>query len=67
MTTATNNLEQTLLSSSLGQSVLDAIVQANIDMKTVSSSAVENLMRSEQRRRGDLGWASTDALCSVCG
>ena len=67
MTTAAQNLEQTLLSSSLGQSVLDAIVQANIDMKTVSSTAVEHLMQTEQRRRGDLGWTSTDSLCSVCG
>lgn len=67
MTTAVQNLEQTLLSSSLGQSVLDAIVQANLDMKTVSSSAIEQLMRTEQRRRSDLGWTSTDHLCSVCG
>ena len=67
MTAATQNLEHTLLSSSLGQSVLDAIVQANLDMNTVSLLAVENMMRMEQRRRNELGWTSCDSPCSVCG
>ena len=67
MTAAAQNLEQTLFSTSLGQSVLDAIVQANIDMNTISPTAVESMMQTEQRRRGELGWALVDKLCAVCG
>ncbi len=67
MTTAANNLESTLLSSSLGQSVLDAIVQANLDMNTVSQTTVENMMRVEEQRRGEPGRFSADQLHSVCG
>jgi DNA replication protein DnaC len=37
------------------QSVLDAIVQANINMNTISQAAVENMLRMEQRRRSELG------------
>lgn len=65
MTAATQDLEYTLLSSSLGQSVLDAIVQANINMSTVSQAAVESMMRSEQKRRCELGRMTSDNLCSV--
>jgi len=67
MTAATQNLEQTLLSSSLGQSVLDSIVQANIDLRTVSAAAIDSMMQAEQRRRVDSTWASSEHLCSVCG
>ncbi len=67
MTAATQSLERTLLSSALGQSVLDAIVQANINMNTVSLAAVESMMQTEQRRRSELGWSSADSSCSVCG
>ena len=67
MNAVTQNLELALFSSSLGQSILDAIVQANLDMNTVSPSIVENLIRSEQHRRGELGWTSHDSPCCVCG
>ena len=65
MTPATQTLEHTLLSSSMGQSVLDSIVQANLDLRTVSAASVENLMQAEQRRRVDAVWAQTDYACIV--
>ena len=67
MTAVTQNSEHTSISSSLGQSVLDAIVQANLDMNTVSPSTVENMIRSEQHRRGELGWTLFKNPFSVCG
>ena len=66
MAAAIQNLENTLLSSSLGQSVLDAIVQANVDMNTISPLTVESMMRTERRRRCEVGWTSFDKLRSVC-
>jgi hypothetical protein len=63
MTTATPTLEQMLLSSSMGQSVLDSIVQANLDLRTVSVAAIETMMQAEQRRRVDGVWASADYSC----
>jgi len=65
MSTATQTLEHTLLSSSMGQSVLDSIVQANLDLRTVSAASVENLMQAEQRRRLDTVWGMTEFACTV--
>ena len=67
MTATTQNLEHTVLSSAVGQSVLDAIVQANVDMHTVSQAAVESMMQTERRRRIELGWLSVDSAYTVCG
>lgn len=67
MTTATSTPEHTLLSSSIGQSVLDSIVQANLDLRTVSVASLETLMQAEQRRRLDAGWCTADHLHTVCG
>ena len=67
MTADTQSLEHTLLSSALGQSVLDAIVQANVNISTVSQAVVESMMRTEQRRRTELGWIAADSPCPVCG
>ncbi len=65
MTTATSTLEHALLSSSMGQSVLDSIVQANLDLRTVSVASVETLIQAERRRRVDTGWAMSDYACTV--
>jgi|GEM_PF-2944392 len=65
MTTAIPTLEQTLLSSSMGQSVLDSIVQANLDLRTVSAAAIETMMQAEQRRRVDTVWGSTEYSCTA--
>ena len=67
MTATTQNLEHTLLSSAVGQSVLDAIVQANVNINTVSQAVVESMMRTEQRRRIELGWMAADSPYTVCG
>ena len=67
MTATTQNLQHTLLSSAVGQSVLDAIVQANVDMNTVSQAAVESMMQTERRRRIELGWLAADSPYTVCG
>ena len=48
-------LEQTLLETSAGQAVYDALVQANVDLRTVSLELVKDMLTAECRHRQMLG------------
>ena len=66
MTAATLTQEQALLSSSLGPSVLDAIVQANMDLKTMPAPTIEKMLRYEELRQRKSRRQTSDCPCSVC-
>lgn len=66
MTAATLTQEQALLSSSLGPSVLDAIVQANMDLKTMPAPTIEKMLRYEELRQRKSRRQTSYCPCSVC-
>lgn len=48
-------LEQALLETEAGQSVYDALIQANVDLRTVSIDLVKDMLTAECRHRQMLG------------
>lgn len=42
-------LERQLLETTAGQAVYDALIQANVDLRTVSLELVKDMLRAEQR------------------
>ena len=48
-------LERQLLESDAGQSVYDALIQANVDLRTVSLDLVKDMLNAECRHRRLLG------------
>lgn len=44
-------LERQLLESNAGQAVYDALIQANVDIRTVSLELVKDMLRAEHRHR----------------
>lgn len=49
-------LEHQLLESDAGQAVYDALIQANVDLRTVSLELVKDLLRAEYRQRRLAGY-----------
>lgn len=48
-------LERQLLESDAGQAVYDALIQANVDLRTVSLDLVKDMLNAEHRHRRLLG------------
>ena len=58
-------LEQTLLETSPGRAVFDALVQANLDLRSVPPNTIDRMLDAEIRRRirsGGFG-ADNDLVC----
>lgn len=58
-------LERQLLESDAGQSVYDALIQANVDLRSVSLELVKDMLRAEHRHRRLLGYSSQRGGLSV--
>ena len=52
-------LEQQLLESDAGRAVYDALIQANIDLRSVSLELVDDMLRAEYRHRHRMGWPNS--------
>jgi hypothetical protein len=50
-------LERQLLESDAGQAVYDALIQANVDLRTVSLELVKDMLFAEYAHRQLLGYA----------
>lgn len=48
-------LERQLLESDAGQAVYDALIQANVDIRTVSLELVKDMLQAEHRHRRLMG------------
>jgi hypothetical protein len=51
-------LERQLLESDAGQAVYDALIQANVDLRTVSLELVKDMLRAEHRHRRLMGYST---------
>jgi len=58
--------EETLLATSAGRSVYDALVQANLDPRTVAAAAIERMLNTERLRRSKPGWPGTHNPLAIC-
>jgi hypothetical protein len=50
-------LERQLLESDAGQAVYDALIQANVDLRTVSLELVKDMLRAEYCHRRMMGYS----------
>jgi len=48
-------LERQLLESDVGQAVYDALIQANVDLRSVSLELVKDMLRAEYAHRRMMG------------
>ena len=64
MSFSSENLERELLETAAGQAVYDSLVQANVNLKTVSVELVKQMLLAEFRFRKLMG--SDRALLAVC-
>lgn len=55
MTFNSENIEQQLLESAAGQAVYDSLVQANVNLATVSVEAVKQMLLAECQFRKSVG------------
>ena len=60
-------LERQLLESDAGQAVYDALIQANVDLRTVSLELVKDMLSAEHRYRRLMGYSSLQASLSLRG
>lgn len=58
MSITNHQLESQLLESDAGQAVYDALVQANVDLRTVSPELVKDMLAAEIRHRRLMGLES---------
>lgn len=58
-------LERQLLECDAGQAVYDALIQANVDLRTVSLELVKDMHCAELRHRRLLGYSSQRGCLSV--
>lgn len=58
-------LERQLLECDAGQAVYDALIQANVDLRTVSLELVKDMLCAEYRNRHLLGFSSQRGCLSV--
>lgn len=68
MTFNSNNLENQLLASAAGQAVYDSLVQANVNLSTVSVEAVKQMLLAECKFRKAMTTSEgkTRKLMAVC-
>lgn len=52
-------LEQQLLESDAGRAVYDALIQANIDLRSVSLELVDDMLHAEYNHRHRMGWPNS--------
>ncbi|APZ91518.1 hypothetical protein [Fuerstiella marisgermanici] len=65
MSFSSNELEQQLLETSAGQAVYDSLVQANVNLCTVSAEMVKQMLVAECKYRQTIGYDSHSAM-AVC-
>ncbi len=58
-------LEQQLLESDAGRAVYDALIQANIDLRSVSLELVKDMLHAEYRHRRQMGWPKSRGYLST--
>lgn len=58
-------LEQQLLESDAGRAVYDALIQANIDLRSVSLELVKDMLHAEYRHRCVMGWPKSPGCVSA--
>jgi hypothetical protein len=60
-------LERQLFESDAGQAVYDALIQANVDLRSVSLELVKDLLCAEHRHRRLMGYSPRRGCLSVLG
>ena len=63
---SSNELEQQLLETSAGQAVYDSLVQANVNLGTVSVEMVKQMLVAECKYRQAVGMFDSHAALAVC-
>jgi hypothetical protein len=58
-------LEQQLLESDAGRAVYDALIQANIDLRSVSLELVKDMLHAEYRHRCRMGWPNSQGCLAT--
>ncbi len=58
-------LEQQLLESDAGRAVYDALIQANIDLRSVSLELVKDMLHAEYHHRSRMGWPNSRGSLST--
>ena len=66
MVFSTNNLENELLESTAGRAVYDALVQANVNLNTVSVELVKQMLVEECRYLRMTGHKESSDLLVAC-
>ena len=66
MSVSSQNLERQLLESAAGQAVYDSLVQANVNLKTVSLEMVKQMLVAECRFRKTMGTRSHREVLTLC-
>jgi hypothetical protein len=66
MVFSSNNLEQQLLESAAGQAVYDSLIQANVNISTVSIELVKQMLVAECQFRKLLGAVECSNVHAVC-
>ncbi len=61
-----NNIEQQLLESAAGQAVYDSLVQANVNIKTVSVELVKQMLVAECQFRKLMGTVEGNYAHAAC-
>lgn len=56
------HLEQELLESDAGRAVYDALIQANIDLRSISLELVKDMLHAEHRHRCLMGWPTVEVV-----
>ena len=60
-------LERQLLESDAGPAVYDALIQANVDLRTVSLDLVKDMLCAEHRHRRQIGYLPQRGCLSIPG
>ena len=58
-------LERQLLDSDAGRAVYDALIQANIDLQTVSLDLVKDMIHAEYQHRRLMGWTNSRSSTAI--
>ena len=66
MSLDSKNLENQLLESAAGQAVYDSLVQANVNLQTVSVELVKQMLVAECRHRKTLNGVGSSPRLAVC-
>ena len=66
MSFSSQDLEQQLLESAAGQAVYDSLVQANVNLHTVSPEMVKQMLVAECRFRKTMGNSDNRKVLTLC-